>query len=80
MNLQVYLHPDAYCGKSCVDAHFAVSFREIKRYIIKAVYDFLTPEDIFDALTFDGGVKNNFVDYIKDDRNHGRLMAYEIAS
>lgn len=27
------LHPDAFYGKSCVDGHFAVFWRHVKRYI-----------------------------------------------
>lgn len=43
-------------------------------------FDVLTPEDIVEALTYDGGVKNTFVDYIKVDRGHERLLEYEFAS
>lgn len=81
MKLDLYLHPDACCGKSCVvDAHFAVSFRHLKRYITETRFDVLTPEDIVDGLTYDHGVKNTYVDYIKVNRNHDKLMEYEYSN
>lgn len=78
--LNVYVHPDACCGKSCVGAHFAFSFRQLKRYITETGHDVLTPEDIVDALTYDHGVKNTFVDYIKTNRQHGTFLRYETAA
>lgn len=80
MKLELYLHPDAYFGKSFVDENFAVSCRQLKRYITEAGFDVLTPEDIVEALTVDGGVKNTFLDFIKVDRAHEKLMVYELCS
>lgn len=74
IHLQLFLHPDACCGKSCVDAHFAVSFRLLKRYITENRFDVLTREYIVDAITYDGWVMNTFVDYIKVNHNHDTLM------
>lgn len=80
LQLQVYLHPDACHGKSCVDAHFAVSYRHLKRYIQETHYDVLTPEDIADALTYDQGAKNSTVEFISINRKHVDLDKYELAS
>lgn len=80
MEPSVYLHPDACCGKNCVDAHFALSFRHLKIYILETRNDVLTPEDIVDALIFDGGVKNTFVDFIKTNRLHEDILRYECAN
>lgn len=72
--LRSYMHPDACCGKSCVDGHFAVHWRLLKRYIEETESDVVTPEDIMDALTYDGGVKNTVVDYIKINRSHDTFL------
>lgn len=80
MEPSVYVHPDACCGKSCVDAHLAVSFRHLKRYILETRHDVLTPEDIVDALTYDRGVKNTLVDFIKTDRGHETILRYDAAN
>lgn len=68
----VYVHPDVCCGKSCVDSHLAVSFRLLN--------DVSTPEDIVDALIYEGGVKNIFFDFIKTNRLHEDILRYEVAN
>lgn len=75
----MYIHPDACHGKSCVDAHFAVSYRHMKRYIQETRYDVLTPEDIVDALSYDNGIKNSAVEFISINRNHADLDKYEVS-
>lgn len=80
MKLHVYIHPDACHGKSCVDAHLTVSYRHLKRYINETRFDVLTPEDIVDALTYDGGVKNTAVEYISINRKYVDLNKYELSS
>lgn len=79
LRFSVYIHPDACCGKSCVDAHFAVSFRHLKRYISEKRFDVLTPDDIVDSLLYDNGVVNTYFDYIETDREHPSLLDYEIS-
>lgn len=79
MLLKSYLHPDACCGKSCVDGHFAVLWRLLKRYIEETESDVVTTEDIMDALTYDGGIKNTVVDYLKVNRNHERFLNMALA-
>lgn len=79
LRLTTFIHPDACCGKSCVDAYFAISFRHLKRYICETKFDVLTPEDIFDALTYEGGITNTFIDYIRVNRQHRNLIEYELA-
>lgn len=79
LELKVYIHPEACCGKSCVDAHFAVYFRHLKRYISEKKFDVLTPDYIVDTLVYDGGVLNTYVDYIETNRKHECLLDYEIA-
>lgn len=78
-HLHSILHPDACCGKSCVDCHFAVSFRLLKRYILETKFDVLTPEDIVDALRYEGGIRNTFVDYIRVNRKFKTIVWYETA-
>lgn len=53
-----------------MDGHFAVLWRLLKRFVEETESDFLTPEDIIDAVTYDGGIKNTVVDYVKVNRNH----------
>lgn len=77
--VRTYLHPDPCCGKSCVDGHFAVIWRLVKRYIQETENDVLTPEDMMDALTYDGGIKNSTVDYIKVNRNHATTLNIKLA-
>lgn len=79
LELNVYLHLDAFCGKSCVDTHFALSFRHLKRYITEKGHNVLTPEDMVDALAYDDGLKNTFVDYIKTNRQYDTFLRYESA-
>lgn len=76
LKLKVYIHPDACHGKSCVNAHFSVSFRHLKRYIQETHYDLLTPEDMVDTLTYDYGVKNAAVEFISVKRSHPDLDKY----
>lgn len=45
-----FLHPDAFCGKNCVDRHLTVIWRLVKRYIQETENDVVTPEDLMDAL------------------------------
>lgn len=65
VDLYSILHPDACCGKSCVDGHFAVSWIYVKRYIEETQIDVNTPKDLMDALIYDGGVRNTVVESIK---------------
>lgn len=80
LTLNVYLHPDACCGKGCVEVHFVVSFRHLKRYITETRHDILTPEDVVDDLVYDNGFKNTSVDYIKTNRRHEACLRYEAAA
>lgn len=74
IKLKTYLHPDAYCGKSCVDGHFTVLWRLVKRYIAETEIDMVTPEDIMDCVLHDGWFKNTASDYIKVNRNYDALV------
>lgn len=38
-----------------------------------------TPEDMCDAITYDGGIKNTIVNYIKMNRNHDTFLNLNIA-
>lgn len=80
-NVQLHsiLHPDACCGKSCVDGHFAVAWRHVKRYIEDTESDVVTPEDLMDVLVYDGGVKNTAVDFIKVHRDNKNVEEYVTA-
>lgn len=75
--LTTLLHPDECCGKSCVDCHFAVSFRLLKRYVMESKFDVLTPEDIVDALRYEGGIRNTLVDYVRVIRKFKTILEYE---
>lgn len=79
LQLRSYLHPDACCGKSCMDGHFAVLWRPLKRYIEETESDVVTPEDIMDAITYDNGIKNTVVDYIKANRTHEKFLNLNLA-
>lgn len=65
MKLHSILYPDACYGKSCVDGHFAVAWRHVKRYIEDTESDVVTPKDLMGELIYEGGVRNTVVDYIK---------------
>lgn len=69
VEVESFLHPDACCGKSCVDDHFAVAWRHVKKYIEERESDVVTLEDLIDALIYDGGLKNTGVEFIKVDRH-----------
>lgn len=80
MTIESFLHPDACCDKSCVDAHFSVAWRLIKRYTEETESDVITSEDIVDGLIYDDGVKNSVVDFSKINRNNRTLIEHDIAS
>lgn len=42
-------------------------------------YGVLTPAEIVDALRYDGGIRNKFVDYIRVNRTFKSIMEYECA-
>lgn len=79
LKLTLFLHPDACCGKSCADAHLALSLRHVKRYIMERCYDVLTPGDVVEALIYEGVVKNTFVDNIKVHHEHWKVLEFEMA-
>lgn len=59
---------------------FSVSFRHVKRYIMEQQYEVLTPDDVIEALTYEGGVKATFVDYIKVHRGRRIYSEFEMAN
>lgn len=55
----------------------AISLYE--RYILETKYDVLTPEDKVNALRYEGGIRNTFVDCIRVNRDFQTILEYECA-
>lgn len=51
----------------------------MKRYIEDMESDVITPEDLMDALTYDGGIRNTAIEFIKLNRDNGKVRDYVTA-
>lgn len=76
LRLLEVLHPDAQESKNMVDAHFGIGSRQIGTYIRENDLAVLCPDDIAEALIYNGGVKSTSVDFLKVNLQSKRLKRW----
>lgn len=76
LRLLEVLHPDAQQSRNMVDAHFGIGGRQVDKYIREKDLGVITPDDIAQALVYDGGIKVTAVDFVRINRGCSRMKKW----
>ncbi len=67
ITVERYIHTETCDGKGLIDAHFAMGMRYVDMYIGEG-QNAAGPGDVFNALSYDGGMPNSFAQLVQMDR------------
>lgn len=73
VRLAEVIQPDVQQSKNMVDVHFRIGGRQADKYIREKNLGVVTPDDIAEALIYDGGMKGAGVDFISVNRKSKRV-------